>query len=315
MSLSETGTAGINNTFHTVFADLDRNGTLEMILSQNTGEVEILTPKEDGTYKPVPTNTGYGFWMGLAVSDYDQDGDEDIFASNIGTSIPDFLTSGDLKKDQRQNTNWIFMETAKELKFVDITGMVKLNHFGFAWGAQFEDLNLDGDLDLLVAQNYIKWFMHNWAPLSGKALLQLKQKTSRAFYQNDDLGLKNAHYGQSPIIMDIDHDGRPDVLWLNMAGPLRALLNRSKGSYIAFDIPDTAASHGAVVKLTLGDGSVLTRQVIASTGLMTDPTPHIHFGLAGAKTVLSVEINTVSGATAILENPQVNTTHKLVPLY
>ena len=42
---------------------------------------------------------------------------------------------------------------------------------GFAWGAVFEDVNLDGHLDLMVSQNYVKWPVHRWFKFPGKLLL------------------------------------------------------------------------------------------------------------------------------------------------
>jgi len=42
------------------------------------------------------------------------------------------------------------------MKFSNLTEDQNLYGYGFAWGAQFEDLNLDGEVDLLVAQNYVK---------------------------------------------------------------------------------------------------------------------------------------------------------------
>jgi hypothetical protein len=244
--------------------------------------------------------------MGLAIGDPDNDGDQDILATNIGTSIPDFLTKGDLKDDQRQNTNWAYLRNDGGFIFEDATAEMKLDGYGFAWGAQFEDLNLDGDIDLLVAQNYIKWPVHRIAPLPGKALLQLKGGQGPAFYQVAGLGLDNDLYAQSPVIVDLDGDSRADVLWLNMDGPLRAFLNRSQGNFITVRVPDSPRTLGAHVTVVTTDGHEMTRQVIASTGLMTDPTPHLHFGLGDDEQVESVTLYMPSGAGTTVQAPDIN---------
>ncbi len=301
-----TGTAGLNNTFHTTFADLDGDRDQDMILSQNTGEVEILENTGDGTFKNIGLKTGYGFWMGLAVGDIDADGDPDIFVSNIGTSIPDFLTSGDLKYDQPHETRWALLRNDGNLKFSNTAQAMNLHGYGFAWGAQFEDLNLDGETDLLVAQNYIKWPLHKWGKLPGKALIQLDAPEARGFYQVSGIGLDNPHYGQSPIIVDLDGDGRADVVWLNMAGPLRALLNRSSGHYLTVRLADDVRTQGATVRLTFADGRTRSRQVIASTGLMTDPTPDVHFGLGDQVAVSRIEVERPDGTRVVVTNPQID---------
>ena len=302
---AQSNTAGLNNTFHTVFADLDNDRDPDMILAQNTGEIEIFENDGKGVFSSVATNSGYGFWMGLAVGDIDHDGDQDIFVSNIGTSIPDFLTDGDLTEDQRHYTKWILLQNGGGMKFSDITADMNLHGYGFAWGAQFEDLNLDGEVDILVAQNYIKWPLHRWGPLDNKALLQIDAPEGRAFYQVPDLGLDNPFFGQSPMIVDIDGDGRADVVWLNMNGPLRAFLNTSEGNYMTVRIPDSPNMLGATVTLTLSNGKAISRQVIASTGLLTDPTPDLHFGL-GSATVQSVELVMTNGQRKSIDAPAVN---------
>lgn len=303
---AKSNTAGLNNTFHTVFADLDQDRDPDMILAQNTGEIEIFKNDGNGVFTSITTNSGFGYWMGIAVGDIDHDGDQDIFVSNIGTSIPDFLTDGDLTEDQRHYTKWILLRNDGDMKFSDITADMNLHGYGFAWGAQFEDLNLDGEVDILVAQNYVKWPLHKWGPLDNKALLQIDAPEGRAFYQVPDLGLDNPYFGQSPMIVDIDGDGRADVIWLNMNGPLRAFLNTSDGDYLTVRIPDSPNMLGATVTLTLAGGKTVSRQVIASTGLLTDPTPDLHFGLGTGASIERAELVTTNGQRKSMVAPAVN---------
>src|SRR5680860_871799 len=91
-----SGTASKQNTFLSTFVDLNGDGWQDLVVAQNTGEVEIFKNERNNTFTSVATNTGYGFWMGLAVGDVDKDGDQDLFFTNVGTSIPQFLLKGDL---------------------------------------------------------------------------------------------------------------------------------------------------------------------------------------------------------------------------
>jgi len=302
----EAGVAGKQNTFHATFANLDGDGDQDLILSQNTGEVEIFRNNGDGTFTDMPTYSGYGFWMGLAVGDYDQDNDQDIYVSNIGTSIPDFLTSGDLKDDQWQNTNWAMLRNDGDFTFSDVAKELNLQGYGFAWGAQFEDIDLDGKQDLLVAQNYIKWPIHKVAPLASKALLQRETYKERKYYQVPSLGLDNTYFAQSPINVDINADGRPDVVWLNMDGPVRAFINQGTANFLTVRLPDTVQSLGAEVTVHLNNGQILQRQFIASTGLMTDTTPDLHFGLGAETDIIKVEVRTLSGQKTVIQSPEAN---------
>ena len=92
--------AGLQNTFVASFADLDRDGWPDLVLAQNTGEVEILRNQGGGKFERAAFRSGYGFWMGLALGDIDRDGDVDIFLSNLGNSIPAVLVKGDRRSDQ-----------------------------------------------------------------------------------------------------------------------------------------------------------------------------------------------------------------------
>ena len=86
-----TKTQSLNNTFLSTFVDLNGDEWQDLVIAQNTGEVEIFHNKGNLQFESIPTNTGYGFWMGLGVGDIDKDGDQDLFFSNSGNSIPDFL--------------------------------------------------------------------------------------------------------------------------------------------------------------------------------------------------------------------------------
>lgn len=87
-----SGTASKQNTFLSVFVDLDSDGWQDLVVSQNTGAVEVFRNMRDRTFQPIATKSEFGFWMGLAVGDIDNDGDQDLFFTNVGRSIPLFLT-------------------------------------------------------------------------------------------------------------------------------------------------------------------------------------------------------------------------------
>jgi hypothetical protein len=57
-----------------------------MVISPNTDSVKIFENTQ-GNFTLAYESDIYGFWMGLALSDVDNDGDNDMFFSNVGTSI------------------------------------------------------------------------------------------------------------------------------------------------------------------------------------------------------------------------------------
>ena len=143
--------------------------------------------------------------------------------------------------------------------------------------------------------------------------MQINAPEGEAFYRVQGLGLENKHFGQSPLIVDLDSDGRADVLWLNMVGPLKVFLNRSEGNFLTVKVPDRVDTLGATVRVTLKGGKTLSRQVIASTGLMTEPKPDVHFGLGQVSEIEIVEMITLNGARAEILSPAINGTITLNP--
>ncbi|MFV1872495.1 MAG: CRTAC1 family protein [Oleiphilus sp.] len=296
-----SGTSGKQNSFLSVFTDLDKDGWQDLVVSQNTGEVEIFRNNQNRTFTAIPSNSGYGFWMGLAVGDIDNDGDQDLFFSNVGSSIPEFLTRGDIQEDQRHNLEWLLLRNEGDFTFTEITEEFGISGEGFAWGAIFEDLNLDGRLDLLVAQNYIKWPIHKLFKLSGRSYLQTDQ--GGKFEHVEALGLENSYYGQSPISVDLNNDNKLDLLWLNMNGPVRAFLNRSSGKVFQVKVQEQASLLGTRVHIVTNAGTSYTKEVMTSTGMLTDQSPNLVFGLKDAEKVKQVIISRPDGSRQIIESP------------
>ncbi|MCY4128537.1 MAG: CRTAC1 family protein [Gammaproteobacteria bacterium] len=163
-------------------------------------------------------NSGYG--MGVATGDYDNDGDVDIYVTNVG---PNALLQNDGSG-----------------LFFDVTAAAGVGDDSWGTAASFADYDRDGDLDLYVA-NYLHWDpstaldcyatniqtycvpLHNYAAMD------------RVFRNNGDgtftdistkAGLASAFgNGLGVVSVDINNDGWIDVfvandsmvnqLWLN----------------------------------------------------------------------------------------------------
>ena len=304
----QTGTAGVQNTFHGAFVDLDDNGHQDLLLANNTGPVEIFKNNGNLEFEKMDSGSGLGYWMGLGVGDIDKDGDQDLFFSNIGSSIPEKLVRGDLADDQTLNLEWLLLENAGDEGLKDATKDYSLDGYGFGWGAVFEDMNLDGELDLLVAQNYIKWPKHKASKLPNKAFIQVVDDDKRGFYHDDNLGLNNPYYGQSPLIADLNNDGKPDVVWLNMDGPARAFINQSKNNYLKVVVPDDVNYLGATLSVETAAGRSYSKQVMANIGFATDQTPNVFFGLGEVDEIKTLTVSLANAEQQVIDNPNVNTT-------
>jgi len=79
-------------------------------------------------------DTGYG--MGVTTGDYDNDGDVDLYITNVG-----------------RNT---LLNNRGDGTFMDMTAAAGVGHEGWGASSTFFDMENDGDLDLFVT-NYIDW--------------------------------------------------------------------------------------------------------------------------------------------------------------
>lgn len=308
-NVTDDVSGGLQNTFTASFIDLDNDQWLDLVLAQNTGQIEFLRNLGNGKFARLDFPFGYGFWMGLAFGDIDADGDIDVFLSNIGNSIPTPLIKGDRRDDQKLAYEWLLLRNDGGFHFADITVAAGVAGFGFGWGASFDDINLDGILDLLVAENYVKWPVHRLFKLPGKLLLGGGGTSPRFFTSNAAV---NASYGHVPLITDLDGDGRNDVVWANMDGAARAYLNRTDGRFLSVRLPDTPQSIGARVRLEGIHAPVYT--YIAGEGLSSDRTTQFVIGVpknSPAPTALIVEW--FDGAVSQIADPPMNKTIVVAP--
>ena len=126
-----------HNTFLGVFVDFDGDGLEDLVVAHDTGQVRTWKNMGDNRFKNMPNpNSGQNSYpMGIAVSDYNNDGRVDLFFSNVGSTAPDMLVKGDLRDDQILNKKWIMFENKGDFNFADVGQQRKVADYEFSWGA------------------------------------------------------------------------------------------------------------------------------------------------------------------------------------
>jgi len=299
-STEKSGITAAQNTFLSSFIDFNNDGWLDLVVAENTGKVRIFKNNE-GKFAEQKSPTEFGFWMGIAAGDIDNDGDVDLLLSNTVNTVPKFGLKGDLKDDQILDKERAFLRNEGDFNFtrIPINGE-------FGWGAVFEDFNLDGELDIIVAENYIKWIGHKIRKTPGRLLIQ---KDGEFIATTNLAGIQNKNYGQTPLVTDLNNDGYPDLILINLNGKSRAFLNNGGAAhYVKISFPDTSASIGARATLTKNDGTKLVRHVINGTGFMSDQSTTLIFGLGPDTEVKNIEIEWLDARKKLFENITVDET-------
>jgi hypothetical protein len=214
-------------------AEADR-AVRKLWLYRNTG-AGAFTLVSDETLPP--RLDGYG--MGVAVADYDNDGDEDLFFTTLG---PNHLLRND------------------DGVFTDVTREAGLDEGGqWSTAALFFDADRDGHLDLFVG-NYVKWtpetdvFCSQDGENKGYCTPDLYEGVPGRFYHNRGDGTFEdrteaagfvASSGKTlgAVAFDFNRDGWPDLVVSNDTEPDLLYENRGDGAFaevgvlsgIAFD--------------------------------------------------------------------------------
>ena len=182
-----------------------------------------------------------GYGMGVTVGDYDNDQDPDIFVTNVGP-------------------NRLFRNEGPATRFMDRSAISDVGQdTSWSTGAAFADVDLDGDLDLYVA-NYLQLSF----PPADSGLSRPRRHIApteypgrRDFlYRNDEdgsfvditeaaglLSLEGRQLGV--IFLDIDEDGDPDLFQGNDATPNALYRNEGDGTFVEVGLLAGVAFNGS----------------------------------------------------------------------
>ncbi|SFJ17663.1 CRTAC1 family protein [Olleya namhaensis] len=310
-STQNSGLAYNHNTFMGIFVDIDNDSWLDLIVAHDTGEVRTYKNNADGTFKMItnPTTDKYGYPMGIAVGDYNNDGQVDFMFSNTGTTAPHFLARGDVDESEF-NSDWIFFENKGNFVFEDAADKVKVADFEFSWGAAMADMNNDGLQELIVAENYVEFPPHKLFKLPGRFLTQKEDHTFVATEQES--GVVNKHFAITPLISDFNLDGYQDLVWVNISGPAKVFLNKGgDNNYLQLTFLENAKNIGAKIIVTTTSGKTITEDYIIGEGLVSDQSATIHIGL-GKDNIKSTQIHYTDGTIQNLESIKINS-RSIVP--
>lgn len=322
----KTKSKGKSNTFTSAWVDLNNDSYPDLVLSHDSSEVEILKNVKGKYFQPI-SFPGKGNWMGLGIGDYDNDGDQDIFLTNVGDDIErDRLSKGDIKEGQKQLFSHLFLRNDGNFKFVDIidsetdkeattneksttnkktTSGVKGS--GFGWGAMFGDIDLDGKVDLLFSENFI--LNPRYWLFPGSSYYYRNTNTKNSLFDRE-FKYKNYNFGQTPLLVDFNQDKKKDIVWVNQYGSSIAYINNSKNSYLNVKVPETADFANAQVILRTSEGTQYRQIIQGGEGLGSNSSNMVQFGL-GKNPYLKLHKVTVSALnekTYYLKNPRINST-------
>ncbi len=145
------------NTYQSTWADYDNDGDMDVYVVNDFAPNNLFRNDGDSGFTDVTDATGtadLGFGMGASWGDFDADGLQDLYVTNMhskaGLRIADQLNDvdGNFRRMARGNT--LFRNRKGEFERVSSLERpgLPVEAAGWGWGGQFVDLDNDSDLDI-----------------------------------------------------------------------------------------------------------------------------------------------------------------------
>lgn len=182
-----------------------------------------------GAFEDVTNDSGVaavpGYGMGAATGDYDNDGDVDVYLTNLGANV--------------------LLQNDGNGRFADVTRTAGVAGSGWSTSAAFADVDADGDLDLFVTR-YLDWRIEierECYSLTGVADYcspkNYDAPTSGLLFRNNGNGtftdisriagltaavgnglgvIADDVNGDGRLDLFVANDGTPNHLWINLGG-------------------------------------------------------------------------------------------------
>jgi hypothetical protein len=277
--------------------DIDDDGDWDIFVANDGMENYLYRNNGDGTFTDIAIESGTAFSqrgeatsaMSAEFGDFDLDGLIDIIVPDMAYSCVYRSLGGGL-----------FEEMSARLGVAAACGQYT------SWSANYFDFDHDGYGDLFITNG------HPHRLVGEEALLLLNDGGRRFVNVSHLLGsdFQDEFVGRGSAAGDYDDDGDVDVVVLNLSQRPRLLRNDggNRRNWVMVHLVGTTSNRdgiGARVRVTAG-GKTQTRLRVSTSGYLSQGDHRLHFGLADAAQIDTIEIRWPSGTIQTLEDQMPN---------
>lgn len=292
---------GVSKTLGVNASDLNHDGWMDIYAANDAIPNHMWINQQDGTFVEDSLFGGTavnsdGFSessMGVDAADFDDDGDEDLFMTHLGTQ-----------------TNTLFVNDGTGL-FEDRTAICGLGAPSIgrtSWGTRFFDYDNDGLLDIMTVSGevfIIEALAREGDPFPMHQKNQLFRNLGKGKYTEvtESAGsvFELSEVSRGLAFGDIDNDGDTDVLLANCQGRARLLLNTigNRNHWLGLRFVDGEPERdllGTWIGVHRKDRPTKWRRVRADGGFATANDTRLIVGLGSHADVESIEVHWPDGS-------------------
>ncbi|HMI53824.1 MAG TPA: CRTAC1 family protein [Candidatus Saccharimonadales bacterium] len=305
-----TATSGIfdssSKSLGVAMFDYDQDGWPDLVVANDTQPNKLYKNLRNGKFKDVAVEAGLAFssegkaraGMGIDIADYENSGKPGVVITNFDNEMVGLY---------RAAGNGNFDDVA----LASGVGAASKNTLGF--GCSFLDADLDGSLDLLVANGHIDDTVRNIRGNTGYAQApQLFLNSGKSKFRDVAAevagGFQSAKVGRGLAYADFDRDGDVDVLLTTNNGPAYLYRNeQTSGNHsIRFHLIGTKSNRDAIgARVRIFHNGVTQSQLVKSgSSYLSQSELPVTFGLGKQDHVERVVIDWPSGQSQEFKNLQ-----------
>jgi hypothetical protein len=267
-----------------VAGDYNGDGWLDLYVANDATPNQLWINRRDGTFADEGLLSGAALnaagnpegSMGIASGDFDGDGDEDLFVTNlVGETFVLYRNDGRGNFEDVRGPSGLAPPTAASTGF----------------GTDWFDYDNDGWPDLFVANgavNGIEAQRGQPSPFRMKNQLFRNTGDGRFVEASTAAGpaFARAEISRGAAFGDIDNDGDTDIVVTNNNGPVRLLINQDGGNHWLQVAADQGAGNrfgfGAWVGVERAGRPTLWRRIRTDGSYLSAGDPRVHVGLGPA---------------------------------
>ncbi|MFN8008388.1 MAG: CRTAC1 family protein [Terriglobia bacterium] len=308
--------AGVDNptgrSLSAAWCDFDGDGWLDLYVANDVSDNAMYKNLGNGSFKDVSHSAwvaDYRGAMGLAIGDWDGDGDFDIFVTHWLAQENALFSNMLIGSRGAAPGKMVFMDVADQ----EGLGQISLDYV--KWGTSFFDYDNDGRPDLLVVDGSTFQDEKDKRKLIPMPhMLFWNKGEAEGFFEVSSIAgdiFKQRTVGRGAAFADYDHDGDIDVVVVNHSGQAWLLRNEGGNKSHWLDVKVRGKKNvfalGTIVRVTLGDRTQL-QQIGSQPSYLSQNSLTAHFGLGRSEKADRVEVIFPGGKTVVRQDIPCNQT-------